>query len=184
MRHCPTCGFAAADVRDEIAHMRSAHPEIIRERLERAGIMEDELPLADQLQSAVAECDELRRERDQLRAALAHSSEAEARWLAEIDRLRGGSSTVSLIERQIEAALRNMDPFAPDTPNLNAWPQPNVRREFAEWLAARIDTQGAVKEVVWLRAVLGRIAAGHTHASKLAGEAVDESVARLPVGRQ
>jgi hypothetical protein len=31
-----------------------------------------------------------------------------------------------------------MDPFAPDTPNLNAWPQPNARRAFAEWLAARV----------------------------------------------
>jgi hypothetical protein len=45
---------------------------------------------------------------------------------------------MGLIE-QIEAALTDVDPFAPDTPNLNAWPQPNVRREFAEWLAARID---------------------------------------------
>lgn len=44
--------------------------------------------------------------------------------------------------------------------------------------------QGAVEEVVWLRAVLGRIAAGHAHPSKLAGEAVDESVARIPAGGQ
>jgi hypothetical protein len=39
---------------------------------------------------------------------------------------------------RIETALDSMDPFAPDTPNLNAWPQPNARRAFAEWLAARV----------------------------------------------
>lgn len=48
---------------------------------------------------------------------------------------------------QIEKALNNFDPFAPDAPNLNAWPQPNVRREFAEWIAARLDVV-AVAEVV------------------------------------
>lgn len=39
---------------------------------------------------------------------------------------------------RIEAALCDVDVFAADTPNLNAWPQPAVRREFAEWLATRI----------------------------------------------
>jgi hypothetical protein len=46
------------------------------------------------------------------------------------------------------------------------------------------DWRGAVGEIVWLRAALGRIAAGHAHAPKLAGEAVDESETRLPLGGQ
>lgn len=45
---------------------------------------------------------------------------------------------------RIEVALNEMDPHAPDTPNLIAWPQPNVRREFAEWLAARVRPADAV----------------------------------------
>lgn len=44
--------------------------------------------LAIQHQEVAKECNELRQERDQLREALAHSTEAEERWLAEIDRLR------------------------------------------------------------------------------------------------
>jgi hypothetical protein len=50
----------------------------------------------------------------------------------------------------------------------------------------RLEAQhaDAVEEIVWLRALLGRIAAGHAHPSKLAGEAVDESVVRLPAGGQ
>jgi hypothetical protein len=34
--------------------------------------------------------------------------------------------------------LRSVDVFASDTPNLNAWPQPNVIGEFSTWLAKRI----------------------------------------------
>ena len=38
---------------------------------------------------------------------------------------------------RIELALDYADerPFDRSLPNLNAWPQPNVRREFSEWLA-------------------------------------------------
>lgn len=46
------------------------------------------------------------------------------------------------LAEQIERALAEVDVFASDTPNLNAWPQPFVQREFAEWIAARI--KGAV----------------------------------------
>lgn len=51
-----------------------------------------------------------------------------------------------------------------------------------ELLRAVLDseTEGAVEEVVWLRAVLGRIAAGHAHPSRLASEAVAESAMRFP----
>ena len=42
------------------------------------------------------------------------------------------------IERALIEAVE--DPFDPDLPNLNAWPQPNVRREFAEWLADKTWT--------------------------------------------
>jgi hypothetical protein len=44
--------------------------------------------------------------------------------------------------------------------------------------------RGAVEEIVWLRATLGRVAAGHSHPSKLAGEAVDQSIVRVPLGGQ
>lgn len=37
---CPQCGYVADGVADEIAHMETAHPETIRERLEAAGIHE------------------------------------------------------------------------------------------------------------------------------------------------
>lgn len=66
---------------------------------------------------------------------------------------------MSVIEHtadRIETALRDVDPFAPDTPNLNDWPQPNVRREFAEWLAARIDPPRAVAENEKLYRLLAR----------------------------
>jgi hypothetical protein len=46
------------------------------------------------------------------------------------------------------------------------------------------NLRGAADEIVWLRGVLGRIAAGHAHPSKLAGEAVDESVVRILAGGQ
>jgi tetrahydromethanopterin S-methyltransferase subunit B len=46
---------------------------------------------------------------------------------------------------RIEAALNLIDDpavvFDPTTPNLNAWPQPGVRREFAEWLAERVSAR-------------------------------------------
>jgi hypothetical protein len=35
---CPYCDHVAADANEEIAHMEQAHPEIIRERLEAAGL--------------------------------------------------------------------------------------------------------------------------------------------------
>jgi hypothetical protein len=37
---CPYCEHVAADAFEEISHMEQAHPEIIRERLEAAGIRE------------------------------------------------------------------------------------------------------------------------------------------------
>lgn len=50
--------------------------------------------------------------------------------------------TKELADR-IEAALNLIeDPevvFDPATPNLNAWPQPYVRRQFAEWLAQHVN---------------------------------------------
>lgn len=35
---CPYCDYVAASVAHEIAHMETVHPEIIRERLEKAGM--------------------------------------------------------------------------------------------------------------------------------------------------
>jgi uncharacterized Zn finger protein (UPF0148 family) len=35
---CPYCDFEAEDAHAEIAHMETRHPEIIRERLEKAGL--------------------------------------------------------------------------------------------------------------------------------------------------
>lgn len=43
------------------------------------------------------------------------------------------------IADQIEAALNEGAVWSPEQPGLNAWPAPSVRREFAEWLAARIS---------------------------------------------
>ena len=53
----------------------------------------------------------------------------------------------SALADRIEAALREVDVWADDTPNLNAWPQPRVRREFSEWLAARICGCGHVDDL-------------------------------------
>jgi hypothetical protein len=39
MSECPYCGAHAATPADEVAHMNAAHPDIVRERLERAGML-------------------------------------------------------------------------------------------------------------------------------------------------
>jgi hypothetical protein len=39
---CPYCGAAAADARAEIAHMNTAHPDVVAQRLRDAGISEAE----------------------------------------------------------------------------------------------------------------------------------------------
>lgn len=36
---CPYCTYRANTVRDEIRHMESAHPDVIDERLTRAGFV-------------------------------------------------------------------------------------------------------------------------------------------------
>lgn len=38
MTVCPYCAYEAAGVREEIAHMQVAHPEVIRQRLKDAGL--------------------------------------------------------------------------------------------------------------------------------------------------
>jgi hypothetical protein len=37
MSECPYCGFEAADVTVEIAHMTTWHPEVVAERLNKIG---------------------------------------------------------------------------------------------------------------------------------------------------
>jgi hypothetical protein len=39
MAECPYCGWDAPSVGAEIDHMNASHPEVIRERLERAGLL-------------------------------------------------------------------------------------------------------------------------------------------------
>ena len=38
-RVCPYCGALAVDIADEISHMNAAHPDVVRDRLERAGLL-------------------------------------------------------------------------------------------------------------------------------------------------
>jgi hypothetical protein len=38
---CPYCDFEAADTQEEIDHMNAEHPEIIHERLEKAGLPDE-----------------------------------------------------------------------------------------------------------------------------------------------
>ena len=38
-RVCPYCGALAVDIADEINHMNAAHPDVVRDRLERAGLL-------------------------------------------------------------------------------------------------------------------------------------------------
>jgi hypothetical protein len=42
--NCPYCGEEATDAWAEIAHMEAHHPEIIRERREKAGYRDDPVP--------------------------------------------------------------------------------------------------------------------------------------------
>jgi hypothetical protein len=83
---------------------------------------------------------------------------------------------------QIEAALRDVDVFAADTPNLNAWPQPNVRRQFSEWLAARVQLGLSVDELGTVRAILHQkarhISTPHTERQNLQ-EIIDKIDARF-----
>lgn len=38
MSECPYCGATVATVADEVAHMNAEHPEVIVERLRKAGL--------------------------------------------------------------------------------------------------------------------------------------------------
>jgi hypothetical protein len=44
MSTCPHCGAAAADITEEIAHMRERHPDVINERLAAVGETPREIP--------------------------------------------------------------------------------------------------------------------------------------------
>jgi hypothetical protein len=64
---CPYCDFEANDVQEEIDHMNAKHPEIIRERLEKAGMPETPMVPDTYEQVTTREWLALQRELRQLR---------------------------------------------------------------------------------------------------------------------
>lgn len=67
MAECPFCGFEAATVREEVAHMNAAHRTIVMERLLDAGIHPSEL--TDEPSAEVAFYRQaIRRHRQQIKA--------------------------------------------------------------------------------------------------------------------